>query len=47
MTSKPVGLPSDLASAHAAMLAAYEARLFAEAERDMAVAEAARVSSAA
>jgi transposase len=45
MTSKPVGLPSDLASAHAALLAAHEARLLAEAERDVAVAEAARVQA--
>jgi transposase len=45
MTSQPFALPSDLASAQAALLAEREARLQAEAERDTAVADAANAKA--
>ena len=41
MSSAPFSLPSDLASAQAALLTEREARLRSEAERDAAVADAA------
>lgn len=47
MTSTPVDLPLDLASAQAALLAEREARLRAEAERDVAVADAANAQAEA
>ncbi|MBF2714100.1 IS66 family transposase [Agrobacterium vitis] len=45
MTTAPFSLPSDLASAQAALLAEREARLRSEAERDAAVAEAANAQA--
>src|SRR6478735_8598394 len=45
MSSAPFSLPSDLASAQAALLAEREARLRSEAERDAAVADAANAKA--
>lgn len=45
MTLKPFSLPSDLASAQAALMAEREARLQAEAERDAAVADSANAKA--
>ena len=45
MSSAPFSLPSDLASAQAALLTEREARLRSEAERDAAVADAANAKA--